>query len=306
MNKAEAMTAIVFHENHAQRLDCFLTKAFPNLSRSKVQMFIRSGCVLLSELVIFDPNHRIQKNDVYYIKPPKELAPSSLIPEHMDFFIYYEDDDCLVLEKPAGLVVHPGAGVHQATLVHGLLAYCGQHLSKTAGDERAGLVHRLDKETSGLMVIAKTDQAHRHISAQFASRRLEKIYWAFVRDIPSPSFGRLETLIGRHPQNRQKMAILLGKGRIAITVYQTLKTSKIASLLECRPYTGRTHQIRVHCASIGHPILGDVVYGHRHGYARHALHAKKLSFFHPRTEKWMIFESPLPDDLNNLYQKFFI
>jgi 23S rRNA pseudouridine1911/1915/1917 synthase len=229
-------------------------------------------------------------------------GPIGLTPVPMALSIVHEDDSVLVLDKPWGLVVHPGAGTHDPTLVHGLLAHSAQW-SLCGGEHKPGIVHRLDKDTSGLMVVAKTDAAHRHLSAQFAARSVEKKYWAFVWGTPAPPFGRMEQPLGRDLRNRLRQAVDLVHGRPALTRYRTLASQDAISLLECDLMTGRTHQIRVHCAWLGHPLLGDGLYGHGHGHSRQALHSRSLAFDHPASGKRMHFEAPLAADLIPLYQR---
>jgi 23S rRNA pseudouridine1911/1915/1917 synthase len=323
VEKSQTLSATV-SVGTEQRLDQFLACALPQLSRTRVKSLMQQGQVYHQEIPLFDPNLRVQEGETYSVVIPA-LVPCILTPKAMKLTIYYEDEHLLVLEKPAGLVVHPGAGFHEETLVQGLLAHCGDRLSGISGVQKPGLVHRLDKDTSGIMVVAKTDEAHRNLVEQFSQRTLKKIYWAFVHRYPSPPMGRVETLIGRHPGHRQKMMAFplepsssLGlrtssfRGRLAITTYRTLmaspKEEMPASLLVCQLHTGRTHQIRLHCAFLGHPVLGDALYGHgasRQDHGRQALHAKRLEFAHPCTQEWMAFESPLPEDLSKLYQELF-
>jgi len=299
------MICYVDSYHHLFRLDRFLSRIWPEYSRTRWQTFIRQGYVFLDDKGIQDPSfHVTQGQECTVIDLPK-VEVSSLTPQPMHLKVYFEDEDILVLDKPPGLVVHPGAGHHEKTLVHGLLAHC-KDLSGISGIQKPGIIHRLDKDTSGLMVIAKTDAAHQNLCRQFMERSVTKVYWAFVSGILKPSFGKLETLIGRDPRHRQRQAVVLKQGKMAITGYRTLKTSVAISLLECRLYTGRTHQIRVHCAHLGHPLLGDTTYGLGKGHSRQALHARFLSFKHPKNHQNLSFESPLPPDLEGLYQAHFL
>ncbi len=228
-------------------------------------------------------------------EPPPEKIDNR--PEAIPLETLFEDDDLIVINKPAGLVVHPGAGHRQHTLVNALLSHC-TILSGIGGKERPGIVHRLDKETSGCLVVAKSDQAHRGLSIQFAERTIEKIYLALVAGKLRKSTGVIEEKIGRHPVHRQRMSVISRRGRAAKTEYRVLRSSDEISLVECRLHSGRTHQIRVHLHHLGHPVLGDKVYGGKHAktFPRQMLHAWKLGFEHPRTSEWKRFEAPLPED----------
>lgn len=289
---------------HLFRLDLFLSRINPQWSRTRWQAFIRKGCVFVNDTLVLDPSERVMQGQVCEVAELPKAEPSTLVPHAMALTVCYEDEDILVLDKPAGLVVHPGAGNHEKTLVHGLLAHCTD-LSGISGIQKPGIIHRLDKDTSGLMVIAKNDGAHHNLCHQFMERSVTKRYWAFLSGLLKPSFGKVETLIARDPRNRQRQAVVSQQGKIALTGYRTLKTSGSTSLVECRLYTGRTHQIRVHCAHLGHPLLGDVIYGSGKGHSRQALHARFLGFKHPKTQQELSFESPLPPDLEALYQEHF-
>jgi 23S rRNA pseudouridine1911/1915/1917 synthase len=252
-----------------------------------------------------DPKYCVHEGEVYIINIP---APEmmELRGEFIDFEILYEDQDLLVLNKPAGLVVHPSPGHAHGTLVHGLLAHCQETLSGIGGVKRPGIVHRLDKPTSGLMIVAKNDSAHLHLSAQLKARTLKRTYWAIVHGVLCPRVGTICAPLGRHPKNRQKQAIV-PSGRFAETYYEVQKIfkNKALSVVKCQLKTGRTHQIRVHLASKGHPVLNDTLYGRAHHRALQAglkdwpthalgLHATELCFEHPRTEKAMVFQAPPP------------
>ena len=218
-------------------------------------------------------------------------------PEPIPLELLFEDDDIIVINKPAGLTVHPGAGQREHTLVNALLSHCAT-LSVIGGKERPGIVHRLDKETSGCLVVAKNDVAHRELSKQFAARTVEKIYLALVAGKLRKAVGIIEEKIGRHPVHRQRMRVTSLRGRTAKTEYRVIRSSDEASLIECRLHSGRTHQIRVHLHHLGHAVLGDKVYAPRlaNDFPRQMLHAWKLGFHHPRTGEWKLLEAPLPDD----------
>jgi 23S rRNA pseudouridine1911/1915/1917 synthase len=278
---------------HGRRLDQFLVSRIPELSRSRIQALIKNHEVRLNGNI--PKAGEIVKNAdrvTLTIPVPKSAIPARA--EEMPLEILYEDDDLLVLNKAAGIVVHPGAGEATRTLVNGLLHHCGS-LSVIGGEERPGIVHRLDKETSGCLVVAKNDAAHQALSAQFASREVTKIYLAVVTGRPIPASGVIEAPIGRHRFHRKKMAVVQEpKGKPSVTAYRTLHSEKGISLVECRPATGRTHQIRVHLKHIGHSVVGDPLYGSRGDFQRHMLHAWKLSFQHPRRKILLQFEAPVP------------
>ena len=305
-------------EHDGMRLDIFLTTLLSQMSRSYIQILIHQGHVTKNEQCISLPKHKIKQGDTYVIIVPD---PSPPLPkaQHIDLDIVYEDDDLLVINKCAGMVVHPGAGNPDQTLVNALISHCGESLSGIGGVQKPGIVHRLDKETSGLIVIAKNDFTHQKLSEQFVSRTLSRTYVAFIWGRLIPLAGIIETNIGRHPHHRQKMAVLFQGGKEAITHYTTLKISSEypISFIECNLKTGRTHQIRVHLAHKKHPILADIYYGQNKPHpkilfpelswneGRQALHAKKLSFIHPRLKETLIFETPLPQDLAQLYTLIF-
>jgi 23S rRNA pseudouridine1911/1915/1917 synthase len=280
------------------RLDRFLANQLPAYSRSRLQQLIRGGFVSLNGKPA-RPSDFLRKEDrIELTEPPLEKIDNR--PEAIPLDVLFEDRDLIVINKPAGMVVHPGAGHRQHTLVNALLHHCPT-LSGIGGKERPGIVHRLDKETSGCLVVAKNDEAHRHLSAQFAARTVEKIYLAVVAGRLRRSTGVIEEKIGRHPVDRQKMSVVSARGRTAKTEYSVLRASETASLVECRLHSGRTHQIRVHLHHLGHPVLGDKIYARKLAgeFPRQMLHAWKLGFRHPRTGKWNSFEAPLPHDFVN-------
>jgi 23S rRNA pseudouridine1911/1915/1917 synthase len=303
------------------RLDRFLADALATapvtLSRSRIKALLQGGMVSKNGATITDPSHRVKPDETYTVRlPPPEDATAQ--PQDIALTVVYEDADLLVIDKPAGLVVHPGPGQPDKTLVNALLAHCGASLSGVGGVRRPGIVHRLDKDTSGLIVVAKNDETHHALSAQFAGRTIERAYLAVVWGVPTPLTGRIEGNIGRHPRQRKKMAVVGDeRGKPAATNYRVLKRfGDGASLIECRLETGRTHQIRVHLDHIGHPLIGDPVYGRRtparakelppgtedavRAFSRQALHARVIGFDHPRTGERLKFESKPPHDMETL------
>jgi 23S rRNA pseudouridine1911/1915/1917 synthase len=310
-------------ESHSgQRLDRFLSDRLPGLSRTRLQALIRQGRVTLGPATIEDVKYPVKPGDRFSISVPPAVSAKP-VGQAIPLNVVYEDDAIIVIDKPAGLVVHPGAGNIDRTLVNALIAHCGASLSGIGGVARPGIVHRLDKDTSGLVVVAKTDQAHRALSDQFADHgregSLERGYLALVWGAPPRPHGTIKAPIGRHKTSRTKMAVVpvTKGGREAVTHYQVLATfgrggEPIASLLECLLETGRTHQVRVHLASIGTPLIGDPVYGTGFksklrklplaaqdklaSFKRQALHAAALTFVHPLTGTLLEFNSPLPDD----------
>ena len=277
------------------RLDQFLARELPRFSRSRIQQLIRQKFVTLNGSPA-RPRDVVRTGDSIELnEPPPEKIEAE--PEAIPLDAIYEDEDLIVINKPAGMVVHPGAGQQRGTVVNALL-HRFPKLSGIGGKERPGIVHRLDKETSGCLVVAKTDDAHRQLSEQFAARQVEKVYLALVGGRLRKSSGVIEEKIGRHPVHRQRMSIAPKHGRVAKTEYRVVSSSTEMSLIECRLHSGRTHQIRVHLHHLGHPVLGDKVYGGKYAkaYPRQMLHAWKLGFTHPRTVEWKEFEAPLPAD----------
>ena len=283
-------------ENEAKiRLDRFLANKLPEYSRSRLQQLVRTGFVRLNGATT-RPRHLVRSGDkIELTEAPLERIDNQ--PEPIPLEVLFEDKDIIVINKPPGLVVHPGAGHRQHTLVNALLSHCPT-LSGIGGEERPGIVHRLDKETSGCLVVAKNDWAHRELSRQFAERRVEKIYLALVAGELRKEAGVIEERIGRHPVRRQRMSVASARGRPAKTDYRVVCSGDQASLVECRLHSGRTHQIRVHLHHLGHPVLGDKVYAAHlaKNFPRHMLHAWKLGFRHPCSGESKSFEAPLPDD----------
>ena len=294
--QGSTLIELVVSANEAKlRLDQFLAKRLPQFSRSRLQQLIRDGFVRLNNSTTRPRQIVRGGNKIELTEPPLETIET--LPEAIPLEILFEDNDLIVINKPAGLVVHPGAGHREHTLVNALLNHCAV-LSGIGGKERPGIVHRLDKETSGCLVVAKNDATHRDLSRQFAARTVEKIYLALVAGKLPKTAGVIEEKIGRHPINRQRMSATTRRGRAAKTEYRVVRSSDRASLIECRLHSGRTHQIRVHLHHLGHPVLGDKVYAPRFAkdFPRQMLHAWKVGFRHPRTEEWKGFEAPLPED----------
>lgn len=295
-------------EEAGGRLDRVLALALPEFSRTRLKSLIKQGHVRLGETTISDANERVKSGDRLSVALPPPL-PAGPLAQAIPLTIVYEDADLIVLDKAAGLVVHPAAGNLDGTLVNALLAHCGASLSGVGGVVRPGIVHRIDKDTTGLMVVAKHDRAHRGLARQFAQHTVERAYRCFVIGCPKAPAGRVEGAIARHPVERRRRAVVRQGGKAAVTHYRLLEAyGARAAMLECRLETGRTHQIRVHMAHIGHPLLGDPLYGggRVHTLAtilgealprRQALHAWLLGFRHPVTGERLSFESPLPVDL---------
>jgi 23S rRNA pseudouridine1911/1915/1917 synthase len=301
----ETIELRVPRRGHGLRLDRFLAAELSRFSRSRLQTLVREGSVLLNGKKT-RPRANLREGDLICLTEP---APRKIEtqPENIPLEILFEDDDLLVLNKPAGMVVHPGAGNTQHTLVNALLAHSSS-LSAIGGKERPGIVHRLDKDTSGCLVVAKNDLTHRNLSRQFAERTVQKIYLALVSGSMRKTQGVIDASIGRHPKHRQRMAVVNARGRCARTEYRVLQSAGEISLIECILHSGRTHQIRVHLHHLGHPILGDKVYARQRAneFPRQMLHAWKLGFKHPRDDEWRTFTAQLPDDFRranlNLHQ----
>lgn len=294
----------VRREHHGMRLDRFLALALPQFSRARLQDWIRLGAVTWQGKKP-RPREAIHAGDVVRLV---ELLPAPIVAqaEEIPLQLLFEDDDLLVLDKPAGLVVHPGAGNQTHTLVNALLHHC-TNLSGIGGQQRPGIVHRLDKQTSGAMVVAKNDATHQELSRQFAAREITKIYLTLVTGAFRRSRGSIDASIGRHPIHRKKMAVNQERGRTARTDYRILQSEGGVSLVECVLHSGRTHQIRVHMHHLGHPVLGDSLYGRNQQRAapRQMLHSWKLGFTHPRMAARMLFEAPLPEDFQAITGKHF-
>jgi 23S rRNA pseudouridine1911/1915/1917 synthase len=299
---------VIEHTLPAGRLDSYLRGKFPAVSRGAIQRLIEQGHIRVNGHTV-KPTHTPRAGDQVMVHWP-EARPAEAQPESMPLEILFEDEALLVLNKPAGLVVHPAAGHEEHTLVNALLHHCAGELSGIGGVGRPGIVHRLDKETSGCMVVAKNDETHLALSAQFADRRVRKVYAAMVCGELQRDRGEIHAAIARHPSHRKRMAVSDDRGREARTGYRVLERLRGASLVEALLHTGRTHQIRVHFQFLGFPLLGDLTYGQRQnrrfeelfGFTapRVMLHAWQLAFIHPRTGKRSSFEAPLPEDFEDL------
>ena len=293
------------------RLDRALADAAPTISRERLKALIRSGAVEASGKLLRDPATKVRGDESFRIAVP-EPTPAHNEPQDIPLKIVFEDDHLLVVDKPAGLVVHPAAGNLDGTLMNALLHHCGGSLSGIGGVARPGIVHRIDKDTSGLLVVAKTDVAHEGLAKQFAAHSIDRRYLAIVTGVPKTSEGIVDASLARSSSNRKKIAIVESdRGKRAVTHWKRLALLKDAALIQCRLETGRTHQVRVHMASIGHPLLGDPVYGRSgktHGkllkeleFHRQALHATELGFIHPVTKHRLSFASPMPPDMQELF-----
>ncbi len=320
---AREVTVNVAPDRTGVRLDVLLAGEVPELTRSRVKALILEGCVFRTpaadeaggEATVSDPAYRVKPGQTFAIRIP-ETRPAEPVGQAIPLDVVYEDAHLIVVDKPAGLVVHPAAGNPDRTLVNALIAHCGGSLSGIGGVARPGIVHRLDKDTSGLMVAAKTDRAHLGLAEQFAEHSIDRAYLAVVWGVPKAKEGRIEGNIGRSPANRQKMAVVERAGKWAVTRYRLLRAfGPVASLVGCRLETGRTHQIRVHMAHIGHSLVGDRLYGRARkapagtdpaasralaGFGRQALHAAELGFRHPETGERLMFSAHMPSDFNDL------
>lgn len=295
MQTSQAIELIVPKEAPRLRLDQFLARELPKLSRSRLQTLIRKQHIKLNGAAA-RPRDLVRTGDRIEVKePPTEKIDN--LPEAIPLDVLYDDDDLVVINKPAGLVVHPGAGQREHTLVNALLHHFPK-LSGIGGKERPGIVHRLDKDTSGCLVVAKNDEAHHGLCAQFQARTVDKIYLALVAGKMRRSTGTIEEKIGRHPLHRQQMTVSSSRGRAARTEYRVVSSSEAMSLVECRLHSGRTHQIRIHLRHVGHSVLGDKVYGAKYAknFSRQMLHAWKLAFRHPHSGEWKQFEAAIPSD----------
>jgi 23S rRNA pseudouridine1911/1915/1917 synthase len=309
-------TFLIGEEGRDQRIDAFLVLRIEDVTRSKVQNLIRNGTVRVNDRET-KPSYRLKPSDrVTVTIPPAQ--PYHLEPEVVEFALLHEDSSLIVLNKPPGLVIHPSPGHLKGTLVHGLLAHC-RDLSGIGGILRPGIVHRLDKDTSGLLVVAKTDRAHSLLSAQFKAGAVKKRYLALVHGKTRTSEGKIDLPIARHPKRRKEMAVVSEGGKKAFTFWQKVEDlGERFSFLSVMPKTGRTHQIRVHLSYIGHPIVGDTVYGFKRQWwkrhlflkndreltvIRHMLHAETLGFVHPESREYGEYKAPLPRDMIEMMEK---
>jgi 23S rRNA pseudouridine1911/1915/1917 synthase len=317
--QADALLRVpIAAEQAGERIDRALAAARPELSRSRVKALIEQGHLRLAGATIEDPSLRVKPGQVFELAIP-EAAPARPQGQAIDLDVVYEDEDLIVIDKPAGMVVHPAPGNPEGTLVNALIAHCGESLSGIGGERRPGIVHRIDKETSGLLVAAKNDAAHQALSAAFAAHAIERAYLCLVWGVPSPGSGTITGNIGRDPKDRKRMAVVTRGGKPAHTDYRVLRSFGLgAALVECRLRTGRTHQIRVHMAKVGHPLIGDPTYGKAtqarrarlapaaraaaERFPRQALHATLLGFQHPRTGELLSWTSESPTDFKELEQ----
>ena len=295
-------------DDRGLRLDIFLARHVENLTRSQIQLLNRSGAIRIDGRQD-KAGYRIRGGETVELDF-HALEPAPISPEQIPLQIYFEDQDLAVIEKPAGVVVHPGSGVRDGTIANALLFHF-KNLSDVGGESRPGIVHRLDKKTSGLLIVAKNNIAHARLSAAFQSREIQKTYFALVHGRPPHDAAAIDLSVGRHPTIRTKMAAGPAKGRAAFTEYKILEHLRGFSLLEVKIKTGRTHQIRVHLSAIGHPVTGDDVYGERTfkqftrrfgPFNRYFLHAAGLRFHHPTSKQPLEFHSPLPPELQNLLE----
>jgi 23S rRNA pseudouridine1911/1915/1917 synthase len=282
--------------DEGKRLDHFLQERLPEFSRSRLQDWIKAGHVAVHGKQISKTSYAVRSTDIFDIAP-QQLPTLKASPEDIPLDVLYEDEHVIAINKPAGMVVHAGAGQHSGTLVNALLHRFGA-LSSGSSEERPGIVHRIDKETSGVLLIARNDLAHRALAEQFSSRKVEKFYLTLVQGVVRDEQGRVDRKITRHPTQRTRMTASLEHGRTAITWWQLRERFQRHSYLQVRIGTGRTHQIRVHMASIGHPVAGDTLYGAaRTEHGRFFLHAWRIAFLHPATGTPVEVEAPLPLDL---------
>jgi 23S rRNA pseudouridine1911/1915/1917 synthase len=298
----ESLKVFKVNKNLAERLDKFLVTCLPEFSRARIQGLIKDEQIEINGEVITKTGFQVEPGFEVTVHIPA-MIPSELVPENIPLNIVFENSDLAIINKPAGMVVHPGAGHYSGTLVHAALAAIPD-LEGIGGEERPGIVHRLDKETSGLIILAKNEQAHRWLQDQFRLRAVNKVYLALVDGKPPTPTGRVEAEIARDPSHRKQMAVVsTGRGRAAITEYKTLEQFAKYTLIEAHPLTGRTHQIRLHMAFLGCPIIGDSIYGKKTSSIvlnRHFLHAARISIIFPGEKEPRTFEAPLPAELQTV------
>lgn len=297
------------------RLDRALAELVPDLSRERIKSLIVEGQVSAGGRSL-NPSLKVAAGQAYSITLPAPVALDA-VAQDIPLSVVHEDEHLIVVDKPAGLVVHPAAGNLDGTLVNALLHHCEGQLSGIGGVARPGIVHRIDKDTSGLLVVAKSDKAHEGLARQFKDHSIDRLYAAIVYGIPTPGSGTVESWIGRSDADRKKMAVHReGRGKHAVTHYRVMERLRGAAMVECRLETGRTHQVRVHMAHLGHPLIGDPVYGRERkgfksiletlSFKRQALHAKRLGFIHPLTGEPLAFDSPLPADMQELLNELHV
>ncbi len=291
-------------EDKGTRVDLWLSERLEEYSRSYIKKLIDDGMLLVNGEQV-KSNYKLKSKDEVLLRIP-DPKPLDVCAEDIEVPILYEDEDIVVVDKPRGMVVHPAAGNYSGTLVNALLGYCGDNLSDINGVIRPGIVHRIDRDTSGVLVVAKNNIAHEKLSEKLKVHDIERVYAALVYGVIAENQGKIDAPIGRHPTDRKKMAVNIKNGKRAVTHFRVLERFKDATYIEVNLETGRTHQIRVHMSYIGYPIIGDTVYGRkndRYGINGQALHAKKLGFVHPTRGEYMEFESPLPDYFENLLEE---
>ena len=307
--------ATIGEAQHGFRLDKALAELLPDLSRERLKALIVEGQVTAAGRSL-NPSMKVAAGQAFAITLPPPVEAEA-VAQDIPLVIVYEDEDLIVVDKPASLVVHPAAGNLDGTLVNALLHHCRGELSGIGGVARPGIVHRIDKDTSGLLVVAKSDRAHEGLAQQFKAHSIDRLYAAIVYGVPQPAAGTVDTWIARSNADRKKMAVHReGKGKRAVTHYRTVERLRGAALMECQLETGRTHQVRVHMAHLGHPLIGDAVYGReRKGFKsiletlcfkRQALHAKRLGFIHPVTGQKLSFDSALPTDMQELLSELHV
>ena len=298
-------TFVVSEEQADVRIDRYLSDTCEELSRSYLQKLLKSGDVLVNEKPV-KASYKVEAGDRVDLEVPEAVEPE-IEAEDMDLDILYEDQDVILINKPKGMVVHPAAGHYSGTLVNGLMAHCKDQLSGINGVMRPGIVHRIDMDTTGVLIVCKNDFAHNSIAAQLKDHSITRKYRAIVHGVIKDDVGTINAPIGRHPVDRKKMSINEKQGRHAVTHFRVLERFQKYTYIECRLETGRTHQIRVHMASIHHPLLGDTVYGPEKSpfpLQGQTLHAGVLGFIHPRSGEYMEFSAPLPEYFQQLLKKF--
>lgn len=316
MGAGNSIMATIGEAQDGMRLDRALADLLPDLSRERIKALIGDGLVTGTQGGRISGSLKVGTGQSFRVLVPPP-APLDTVAQDIPLVVVHEDADLIVIDKPAGLVVHPAAGNADGTLVNALLHHCAGRLSGIGGVARPGIVHRIDKDTSGLLVVAKTDKAHEGLARQFKDHSIDRLYAAIVYGQPMPAAGTVDSWIGRSDADRKKMAVHReGRGKHAVTHYRTLERLAGAAMVECRLETGRTHQVRVHMAHLGHPLIGDPVYGRERkgfksvletlGFKRQALHAKTLGFIHPVTERPLLFESALPTDMQELLSELHV